>query len=101
MKEKVVFADLSFPSSKFLLIVQNFQSHLKSEFKYRTSVEKEGYLTQSYDRSPHANRKFNNQLTTKTPPKSSDYTTIADRLRAVSWSNNSYPTGMVKPVYGY
>ena len=28
-----------------------------------------------------------------------DYTTIADRLRAVSWSNNSHPTGVVKPVY--
>ena len=30
-----------------------------------------------------------------------DYTTIADQLRTVSWSNNSHPTGVVKPVYGY
>ena len=29
-----------------------------------------------------------------------DYTTIADRLRAVGWSNDSHPTGVVKPVYG-
>ena len=29
-----------------------------------------------------------------------DYTTIADRLRMVSWSNNSYQTDVVKPVYG-
>ena len=34
----------------------------------------------------------------KTPPKI-DYTTIADRLRMVSWSNSSHPTGEVKPVY--
>ena len=30
-----------------------------------------------------------------------DYTTIADRLRTVSLSNNSHPTGVVKPVYVY
>ena len=30
-----------------------------------------------------------------------DCTTIADRLRTVSWSNNSQPTGVVKEVYGY
>ena len=29
-----------------------------------------------------------------------DYTAIADRLTAVSWSNNIDPTGVVKPVYG-
>ena len=28
-----------------------------------------------------------------------DNTTIADRLRTVSWSNSSHPTGVVKPVY--
>ena len=28
-----------------------------------------------------------------------DYTTIADWLRTVSWSNSSRPTGVVKPVY--
>ena len=27
-----------------------------------------------------------------------DYTTIVDRLRIVSWSNYSHPTGVVKPV---
>ena len=29
-----------------------------------------------------------------------DYTTIAERLRMVSWSNDSHPTGVAKPVYG-
>ena len=35
----------------------------------------------------------------KTATKNFDYTTITDRLRTVSWSNNSHPTGVVKPVY--
>ena len=35
----------------------------------------------------------------KNATKNFDYTTIADRLRTVSWSNSSHPTGMVKPVY--
>ena len=37
---------------------------------------------------------------TKTATKNFDYTTIADRLRTVSWGNDSHPTGVVKPVYG-
>ena len=35
-----------------------------------------------------------------TPPKREKYTTIMDRLRTVSWGNNSHPTGVVKPVNG-
>ena len=31
--------------------------------------------------------------------KNLDYITITDRLRTVSLSNNSHPTGVVKPVY--
>ena len=34
----------------------------------------------------------------KNATKNYDYTTIADRLRTVSWSNSSYPTVVVKPV---
>ena len=50
--------------------------------------EKEGDLTQSYDKTPYINRKFENQRTTHTnATKNFDYTTIADRLRTVSWSN--------------
>ena len=33
---------------------------------------------------------------TKTATKNFDYTTIADRLRTVSWGNDSHPTGVVK-----
>ena len=36
---------------------------------------------------------------TKTATQNFVYTTIKDRLRTVSWSNNSHPTGVVKPVY--
>ena len=50
--------------------------------------EKEGDLAQSYDKTPYTNRKFENQRTTHTnATKNFDYTTIADRLRTVSWSN--------------
>ena len=35
----------------------------------------------------------------KNATKNFDYTTIADRLRTVSWSNSSYPTGVVNSVY--
>ena len=53
-----------------------------------TRREKEGDLTQSYDKTPYTNRKFENQRTTHTyATKNFDYTTIADRLRTVSWSN--------------
>ena len=46
------------------------------------SREKEGDLTQSYDKTPYTNRKFENQRTTHTnATKNFDYTTIADRLR--------------------
>ena len=59
---------------------------------YFKLIEKEQDLTQSYDDSPYTNRKFNDQLTTQNAVKNVDYTTIADRFRTVSWSNNNYPT---------
>ena len=52
-------------------------------------IEKEGDLTQSYDKTPYTNRKFENQRTTHKRHQNFDYTTIADRLRTVSWSNKS------------
>ena len=38
--------------------------------------------------------------TTQKATKNFDYTKIAGRLRPVSWSNDSHPTGVVKPIYG-
>ena len=52
-------------------------------------------------KNPYTNRKFENQWTTQNATKIFEYTTSADRLRTVRWSNNSHPTGVVKPVYGY
>ena len=62
---------------------------------------KEVNLTQSYDKTqiPTENSKTNGHH--KNTTKNFDNTTIADRLRTVSWSNNSHPTGVVKSVYGY
>ena len=54
---------------------------------------KEGDLTQTYDENPYTNRKFENQWTTEKRHQNLDYTTISDRLRTVSWSNNSHPKG--------
>ena len=63
------------------------------------SREKGQDLTQSYDKSPCTNRPLQ-KVTTHKRNKNVDYTTIAGRFRTVSWSNNNYPTGEVKPVYG-
>ena len=49
--------------------------------------------------TPTENSKNNGQH--KNATKKFDYTTIEDQLRTVSWSNNSHPTGVVKPVSGY
>ena len=64
-----------------------------------TNVEKGRYLTQSYDKRPYTHRKSKKQRDDKKRHQNFDYTAIADRLRTVSWSNSSYPTGVVKPVY--
>ena len=68
---------------------------------YKT--EKRRDLTQSYDKTPTPTEKSKKQRdNTKknNATKFFDYTTIADLLRTVSWSNDSHPTGVVKPVYG-
>ena len=44
---------------------------------------------------PAENSKTNRQH--KNATKNFDDTTIANRLRTISWSNNSHPTDMVKP----
>ena len=64
-------------------------------------IDKGRDLTQSYDKSPYTHRKIKKQReNTKNATKNFEYTTIADRLRTVSWSNESHPTGMVKLVSG-
>ena len=62
--------------------------------------EKGRDLTQSYDKRPYTHKKsIKHRDNIKNATKNFDYTTIEDRLKTVSWSNSSYPTGVVKPVY--
>ena len=61
--------------------------------------EKGRDLTKFYNKSPHT-RKNKKQWDNTKRHKNFDHTTIADRLRMVSWSNDSHPTGVVKPGYG-
>ena len=66
----------------------------------RTLREKGGDLTQPCDKNPYTHRTIQKATWQhKNATKNFDYTTIADRLRTVSWSNSSHPTGVVKPVY--
>ena len=52
-------------------------------------------------KAPTPTEKSKKQRTnTKTPQKIIDDTTTADRLRTVSWGNDSHSTGVVKPVNG-
>ena len=56
----------------------------KINFRDTVLREKEGDLTQSYDKTPYTNRKFENQRTTHTnATKNFDYTTIESI--AVAW----------------
>ena len=48
----------------------------------------------------HRQQNPKSNVTTHKRRQNFDNTTIADRLRTVSWCNNSHPTGVVKPVYG-
>ena len=62
--------------------------------------EKGRDLTQYCDKNPYTHRTIQKATRQhKNVTKNFDYTTIADRLRTVSWSNSSHPTGVVKPVY--
>ena len=40
------------------------------------------------------------KVTTQKCLQNFDYTTIADRIWTVSWSNERHQTGLVQPVYG-
>ena len=52
--------------------------------------EKGGDRTRSLEKSPYTNRKFQKAMRKhKNATKTFDYTMVADRLRTVSWSNDS------------
>ena len=80
-------------------MVSRFNSLKLDQYDKNNLQREKGDLVQSYDKNPYS--KFENQWTIQNATKNFDYTTIADRLRTVSRSNSSHPTGVVKPVYGY
>ena len=52
-------------------------------------------------KSSYTHRKPEKQhYNTKNAGKNFDFTRIADRVRKVSWGNDSQQTGVVKPFYG-
>ena len=58
-------------------------------------------MTQFYDKSPYTNRNVKRaKWQHKERHKKFDYTTVADQLRTVSWSNYVHPTGVFQLVYG-
>ena len=62
-----------------------------------TIREKGRDLTQSYDITPYTHRKIQKATWQhKKRHQNFGYTTIVDRLRTVSGSNSSHPTGVVK-----
>ena len=61
--------------------------------------EKGRDLTQSNDKSPYTSRIVKRaKWQHKQRHKKIDYTTVADRLRTVSWSNYGHPIGVVNLV---
>ena len=63
--------------------------------------QKGGDLTQSYDKSPYTHGKVKRaKWKHKQRHKKVRLNSGADRLRTVSWSNYSHPTGVVNLVYG-
>ena len=80
-----------------LKIIQNKQYH--NVVANLVEKKKENWLS-PMTKAPTLTEKYKKQRdNTKNATKNFDYTTIADRLRTVSWSNSSQPTGVVKPVY--
>ena len=51
-------------------------------------------------KAPTPTEKSKKHMTTQKATKNFDYTMIADRLRTVSWGNDSHPAVVVKPVNG-
>ena len=49
-------------------------------------------------KSLHRQKNPKSNMTTQKRHQNFDYTMIADRLRTVSWGNDSYPTGVVKDL---
>ena len=56
------------------------------------------WLSPMTKKTLHPQKNPESNVATQKRHQNFDYTTISDRLRTISWSNNSNPTGVVKPV---
>ena len=82
------------------IIIFKIQTSIKKKIKIKSLHFKHLVFPLKFFENPYTNRKFKNELTTQKRHQNFDYTTIVDWLGIVSWSNNSHPTVVVKPVYG-
>ena len=82
-------------------IMHFFSSELLKYKKIPLQEKKRRDLTRSNDKNPNILRRKlqKSKVTTPKRHKNFDYTTIVDLLRTVYWSNDSYSTGVVKPIY--
>ena len=64
----------------------------------REQEKKEEIWLSPITKAPTPTEKSKKQRDNTKRHQNFDYTTIADRLRTVCWGNDSYPTGVVKPV---
>ena len=72
------------------------EKNLIAEIKILEEREKGRDLTQSYDKAHTPTEMSKGQSDNiNNATKKFDYTAVADRLRTVSWSNYSHPTGVV------
>ena len=72
----------------------------KFENNVTNQMKKEEIWLSPMTKAPTPTEKSKKQRdNTKNANKNLDYTTIADRLTTVSWGNDSYPIGVVKPVF--
>ena len=85
---------------KVLFLIELYIRWNSSLYNMYREEKKEEIWLNPMTKNPYTHRKIkkatrqhNNAI------KNFDYTTNADRLRTVRGSNNSHPTGVVKPVY--
>ena len=70
-----------------------------SKLKYKEKRKRTDPVSRRIPLHPQKTAKGKGTIHNRHTKKNFDYTTIADRLRTVSWSNDSRPTCVVKPVY--
>ena len=76
----------------------NSPNFINGDFFYSYKRKKKRSDSVLWQKPLQKNQKRN--VTTQKRHQNFDYTTIADRLRTVSWGNDIHPTGVIKTVTG-